>query len=150
MSCLRDLWSGGIIQSRAQYTISASMLLTESLCMMSLVLALLLESSASAPHREDQVLIMGLAAGSQTVETATDAATRAEFSYNDRGRGDHIIAIWKLDAAGVPTQYSGSGNDYMKAPIEETFLILGNEASWKNRAEEGVRAVRGEAFYMPS
>lgn len=118
--------------------------------MVSLVLALLLESSASAPQREDQVLIMGLAAGSQTVETATDAVTRAEFSYNDRGRGDHIIATWKLDAAGVPTQYSASGNDYMKAPIEETFLILGNKATWKSRAEEGGRTVRGEAFYMPN
>ena len=118
--------------------------------MTSLVLALLLVNTAPAAHREDQVLIMGNSAGSQTVITESDAAARAEFSYNDRGRGDHIIATWKLDAAGVPTQYSGSGNDYMKAPIEETFLTLGNKATWKNRAEEGVSSVKGEAFYMPN
>ena len=118
--------------------------------MTSLVLALLLVNPAPAAHREDQVLIMGNSAGSQTVVTEPDGATRAEFSYNDRGRGDHVIATWKLDAAGVPTQYSGSGNDYMKAPIEETFLALGNKATWKNRAEEGASAVKGEAFYMPN
>ena len=64
-----------------------------------------------AAAREDQILIQGLPAGAQTI--ADDAgATRAEYSFNDRGRGDHILATWKLDAAGVPIDYRGSGNDY--------------------------------------
>src|SRR5690349_22518684 len=42
---------------------------------------------------------------------------------SDRGRGDHIVATWKLDPAGVPISYHGSGNDYMKAPVDETFEL---------------------------
>jgi hypothetical protein len=57
-------------------------------------------------------------------------AARAEYSYNDRRCGDHIIATWKLDAAGVPTEYEGRGNDYMKAPIEEQFEVKDGKARW--------------------
>ena len=76
-------------------------------------------------------------------------AVRVEYSYNDRGRGDHIIATWKLDAAGVPIQYEGKGNDYMKAPVEERFEMKNGRASWKNRSEQGEQAVTGAAFYLP-
>src|SRR5205823_6496283 len=65
------------------------------------------------------------------------------------GRGDHIVATWKLDAAGVPVAYEGKGNDYMKAPVEERFEIKNGKASWKNRSEQGEQAVKGEAFYLP-
>ena len=121
--------------------------------MSSLALALLLASSttseAAAP-REDQILLMGNLSGTQTVQTQSGGVTRAEFSFNDRGRGDHIIATWKLDAAGVPTEYSGHGNDYMKAPVEESFRLTGGKASWQSRTEQGEQAVKGEAFYVPN
>src|SRR5215472_8815494 len=114
-------------------------------------LALLLAAAAApaAPAREDQFLIQGKPSGSQTVATEAGGATRAEYSFNDRGRGDHIIATWKLDAAGVPTEYSGSGNDYMKVPVTETLRLAGGKASWGNRAEQGDKAIAGEAFYVP-
>ena len=53
-------------------------------------------------HRTDKILIQGNPAGTQTVEGQPDGTVRAEYSYNDRGRGDHITASWKLDSAGVP------------------------------------------------
>ena len=125
--------------------------------MSSLALTLLLASStttapAAAATREDQILLLGNIAGSQTVQDQVPAGgvTRAEYSFNDRGRGDHVTATWKLDAHGVPTEYSGSGNDYMKAAVEETFRIVDGKASWKNRSEHGERAVKGEAFYVPN
>jgi imidazolonepropionase-like amidohydrolase len=105
--------------------------------------------AASPASREDQILTLGNPSGSQTVATDAEGVTRAEYSYNDRGRGDHIVATWKLDPAGVPTEYSGSGNDYMKAPVTETFRLAAGKASWQNRAEHGDKAVSGEAFYMP-
>jgi hypothetical protein len=83
-----------------------------------LILTFVASVAAAAPaKRDDQVLIQGLAAGFQTVETVGTNSVRCEYSFNDRGRGDHIIATWKLDSAGVPIEYSGSGNDYMKAAI---------------------------------
>jgi len=104
----------------------------------------------SAEQRSDKILIQGNAAGTQTVYTDATGTAHAEYSYNDRGRGDHIAAIWKLDAAGVPSEYEGHGNDYMKAPIEERFAIKDGKAGWKNRSEQGERAMTGEAFYVPA
>ena len=97
--------------------------------------------------REDVILIQGNPSGSQTVQGAP--ATAAEYSYNDRGRGDHIIAQWKLDAHGVLTDYRAHGNDYMKAPVEEAFGVAAGKAGWKNRAEHGETAFDGSAFYIP-
>jgi hypothetical protein len=102
-----------------------------------------------ASERTDKIFIQGNPAGTQTVKEEPAGVTRVEYSYNDRGRGDHIVATWKLDAAGVPTEYQGSGNDYMKAPVEEHFEIKNGKASWKNRSEQGEQAVTSEAFYLP-
>jgi hypothetical protein len=103
----------------------------------------------SNAKRTDKIFIQGNQAGTQTVESQADGAVHAEYSYNDRGRGDHIMATWKLNGAGVPVEYEGRGNDYMKAPIEEHFEIKNGRASWKNRSEQGEQAVIGEAFYLP-
>src|SRR5205809_7048148 len=96
-------------------------------------------AQASSVQHSEKILIQGNAAGNQTVQTDATGAARAEYSYNDRGRGDHIIATWKLDAAGVPTEYEGHGNDYMKAPVEEQFEVKDGKARWKiapNRASK--------------
>jgi len=103
-----------------------------------------------AAERTDRIVIQGNPAGNQTVKVDSTGTTHAEYSYNDRGRGDHIVASWKLDAAGVPTEYKGKGNDYMKAPIEERFEIKDGKASWKNRSEHGEQTIAGEAFYIPA
>jgi hypothetical protein len=103
----------------------------------------------SAKHRTDKILIQGNAAGTQTVDVQSDGTVRAEYSYNDRGRGDHITATWKLDGAGAPIAYDGRGNDYMKAPVDEHFEIKDGRARWKNRSEQGEQAVSGGAFYLP-
>jgi cytosine/adenosine deaminase-related metal-dependent hydrolase len=117
---------------------------------MFVVVGPLLAAATTAARREDTILIMRTASGSQTVTQAGDS-TQAEYSFNDRGRGDHITASWKLDAAGVPTEYSGSGNDYMKAPVTESFHLSGGKASWQNRTERGELAVKGESFfYVPN
>ena len=104
---------------------------------------------ALASDRTDKIFLQGNLAGTQTVKGEPGGAVRVEYSYNDRGRGDHIVATWKLDAAGVPIEYEGKGNDYMKAPVEERFEIKDGKASWKNRSEQGEQAVTGEAFYLP-
>src|SRR5262245_40746457 len=102
-----------------------------------------------AEQRTDKILIQGNPAGTQTINTDNEGLTRVEYSYNDRGRGDHIVATWKLDPAGVPTEYEGRGNDYMKAPVEETFEVKNGKARWKNRSEQGEKSITGEAFYFP-
>jgi cytosine/adenosine deaminase-related metal-dependent hydrolase len=117
-----------------------------------LILALVLAAgSAPAPAttRTDSIVMQGNRAGTQTVGAAANGA-RVEYSYNDRGRGDHIVATWTLDAAGIPVAYEGRGNDYMKAPVEETFSLVDGTASWRNRTEQGERALDAPAFYVPA
>jgi hypothetical protein len=92
------------------------------------VLPLATIAQLSAEQRSDKILIQGNNAGTQTLQTDASGGTRVEYSYNDRGRGDHVIATWKLDAAGVPTEYEGHGNDYMKAPVEERFDMKDGKA----------------------
>ena len=101
---------------------------------------------AVAAQRTDKIFIQGNPAGTQTVQVESSGAVSAEYSYNDRGRGDHIIATWKVDGAGVPIEYEGRGNDYMKAPIEERFEMKNGRASWKNRSEQGEQPVTGGGF----
>src|SRR5436190_21248182 len=97
----------------------------------------------------DKIIIQGNPAGSQTIEAVADGTMRVEYSFNDRGRGDHIIATWKLDDAGVPIAYEGHGNDYMKASVAEQFEIKNGKASWKNRSEKGEQPITDKAFYLP-
>jgi hypothetical protein len=110
---------------------------------------LLATLAISAAAREDEILIVGNPSGRQTVARQGDT-TRAEYSFNDRGRGDHIVATWRLDAAGVPIEYHGSGNDQMKAAVTESFRLADGKATWRNRAGSAEKAVSGEAFYVPA
>jgi imidazolonepropionase-like amidohydrolase len=115
---------------------------------------LALQSAAAAwaapAIREDQVLIQGNLSGTQTVTEARDRSASAQYQFNDRGRGDHLVATWKLDAAGVPTEYAAHGNDYLKAVVTEAFRIRDGKAVWHSRYENGERPVSGEIFYLPS
>ena len=106
-------------------------------------------TGAPGGARQDEIRMLGSLAGAQTVGTGGDGVTHAEYSFNDRGRGDHIVATWKLDAAGVLTDFDAHGNDYMKAPVTETFRLAAGKATWSNRSEHGSAAVAGEAFYVP-
>ncbi len=121
-----------------------------SMCrLVTLTVAFVALAHTAAGQRTDKIFIQGNAAGKQTVASEPDGAVRAEYSYSDRGRGDHIVATWKLDADGVPIDYQGRGNDYMKAPVDEHFAIKNGRATWKNRSEKGDAAMTGKAFYLP-
>jgi imidazolonepropionase-like amidohydrolase len=106
-------------------------------------------AASAATERRDEVVLLGNLAGEQQVSTSSDGVTHAEFSFNDRGRGPHITATWRLDAAGVLSEYQGRGNDYIKAAVAETFRLAAGQASWSSRSEHGSTAVKGEAFYVP-
>lgn len=106
-------------------------------------------AAQAAPLRQ-RILIQGIDSGEQRVETLADGRVRAEYSYNDRGRGDHLVATWRLDAAGLPVAYEARGHDYMKAPVEERFSLADGKASWNSRAEQGEQTLAAAAFYVPA
>lgn len=113
------------------------------------LIILMVTASAWAEARMDRILIQGNPAGTQTLETGAGGRVRAEYFYNDRGRGDHIVATWTVDGAGVPIAYDGQGNDYMNAAVAEHFEMKNGRATWKNRSEHGELTVPGAAFYLP-
>ena len=82
---------------------------------------------------------------SRPCTTLDDWRARAEYSYNDRGRGDHITATWKLDAAGVLTEYSGYRQRLHEGAGERDFSVADGKAKWSNRTEHGDQAVVGRS-----
>lgn len=93
------------------------------------------------------VLMMGNRAGLQTSAVKADGAREFTFEFNDRGRGPKYTTTIKLDSAGIPVSLDTTGNDYLKAPVAETFTYEGGVARWKNTAESGEKRLGTNAFY---
>jgi hypothetical protein len=94
------------------------------------------------------VNISGNRAGSQLVIREADTAYRVHFDFNDRGRGPKVDTRIVLDRRGLPTAITISGNDYLKAPVDERFTLVDGTASWSSSAEKGSVAVAAPAFYL--
>jgi imidazolonepropionase-like amidohydrolase len=95
------------------------------------------------------VLLAGNRAGVLAVWKTPDGARHTFFSFNDRGRGPCVTTRYVLDRAGIPTQVDATGNNYLKAPVDEHFRITNGRAYWSNTAEKGDKELRGSAFYVP-
>jgi imidazolonepropionase-like amidohydrolase len=78
----------------------------------------------------------------------SDGARHTFMAFNDRGRGPSIMTRFVLDRAGLPTEIDATGNDYLKAPVEEHFRLVKGKATWSNKAEKGEKELSG-AFYVP-
>jgi len=106
-------------------------------------------SSSSFAQQETRytVLMMGNPAGLQTSVVKADGAREFTFEFNDRGRGPKYTTTIKLDSAGIPVSLDTKGNDYLKAPVAESFTYEGGVARWKNTAESGEKRLGANAFY---
>lgn len=93
------------------------------------------------------VILAGNKAGMQVVESAGKGEYHISFEFNDRGRGPKVDCRVQLDGAGIPVLVDITGNDYLKAPVEEHYRLQDGKASWKNVGEQGEKAVAGAAYY---
>src|SRR4051812_22036439 len=93
------------------------------------------------------VLMMGKPAGAQTSNVKPDGAREFTFEFSDRGRGPKLTTSIKLDSAGLPVSLDTTGNDYLKAPVAESFTFADGVARWKNTAEAGEKRLTSNAFY---
>jgi len=94
------------------------------------------------------VLLMGNLAGTQTTQKQATGEVRVLFEYTDRGRGPKVETLVTVDGHGLPTRLENRGNDYLKAPVEETLTLEGGKATWKNQGESGSRELTAPAFYV--
>lgn len=93
------------------------------------------------------VLMMERSAGYQSTTVNADGWRQSTFEFNDRGRGPKISSTVKLDEDGLPVSVEITGNDYLKAPVAESFTIGNGIARWHNQAENGEKRLGGKAFY---
>lgn len=94
------------------------------------------------------VLMMGKPAGEQSTVLKADGVREFSFQYNDRGRGPNLTSQIKLDGGGMLVSLDTTGNDYLKAPVKETFSNTDGVARWKNAAEAGEKKLTAKAFYI--
>ena len=68
------------------------------------------------------------------------------FEFNDRGRGPKIEAHYILASDGSPLRTDITGNDYLKAPVDEHFAVEAGVGHWKSTSENGHAPAPG--FYV--
>ncbi len=93
-------------------------------------------------------LMMGKTAGAQTSKITSEGIREYDFEFNDRGRGPKLKTRIRLDADGFPVELETVGNDYLKAPVTESFSFANGVARWKNSAEQGEQRLAAKAFYV--
>ena len=91
---------------------------------------------------------MGNKAGFETSALNPDGSLQLYFELNDRGRGPKVTEHITLNKDSLPIELTNTGNDYLKAPVDEHFSLQGAKASWKNRAEEGEKQISDRPFYV--
>jgi hypothetical protein len=85
-------------------------------------------------------------AGSEVDSYGPGGRIDSTFEFNDRGRGPKIAAHYILGADGMPQRTDVTGNDYLKAPVDEHFAIENGTAHWKSTSETG--QTRSSGFYI--
>src|SRR5262245_40085077 len=83
------------------------------------------------------VLINGRAGGAEVDNLMPDGRMDSTFEFNDRGRGPNIKAQYTIAVNGLPSRVDISGNDYLKAPVDEHFAVESGVARWKSTSENG-------------
>jgi imidazolonepropionase-like amidohydrolase len=106
----------------------------------------LLADSATPQTFRYTFLSNGTVAGSEVDTYRPDGNVDCTFEFNDRGRGPKIAAHYVVRADGLPSGTDITGNDYLKAPVDEHFFIENGVAHWKSTSENGKATAPG--FYI--
>lgn len=75
-----------------------------------------------------------------------DGRVECKYEFNDRGRGPKISVTYVLDANSIPVKIDETGNDYLKAPVDEHFETKDGIARWRSTSEHGEASAGG--FYV--
>jgi imidazolonepropionase-like amidohydrolase len=92
------------------------------------------------------ILSNGRAAGSEVDIYGSGGHIDSTFEFNDRGRGPKIAAHYLVAGDGSPLRTDITGNDYLKAPVDEHFSVEAGIGHWKSASENGQAAAPG--FYV--
>lgn len=118
-----------------------------SLVLLAVCICALAASVFAQQETRYSVLMLGKPAGAQTSNVKPDGTREFAFEYSDRGRGPKLTTSIRLDADGIPVSLNTVGNDYLKAPVAESFTFENGVARWKNTAEADEKKLAAKAFY---
>src|SRR4051794_40921836 len=93
------------------------------------------------------VITVGRPAGEGELRIEPDGRRLGHFTYNDRGRGPDLRTELRLDAAGAPRWFRVTGQDYLKAPVDERLDEVNGMLTWQSTAEHG-QAPSGSGWYV--
>jgi hypothetical protein len=88
----------------------------------------------------------GKTAGSEVDTYGPGGRLESTFEFNDRGRGPKILAHYMISANGLPLRTDITGNDYLKATVDEHFAVENGRAHWKSTSEDASAPEGG--FYI--
>jgi imidazolonepropionase-like amidohydrolase len=103
-------------------------------------------SAAAQETLRYKIMSNETAAGTEVDKFSADGRIDSAFEFNDRGRGPKISAQYVIGANGLPLRADVTGNDYLKAPVDEHFAFEQGRAHWKSTSEDG--ASQTEGFYV--
>jgi hypothetical protein len=112
----------------------------------SLILSLFGTVHAGAQTLRYSIVSNNRNAGSEVDAFHADGHIDSAFEFNDRGRGPKIEAHYIVAADGTPLRTDITGNDYLKAPVDEHFSIEAGSGHWKSTSENGQAPAPG--FYI--
>ena len=92
------------------------------------------------------IVSAGKAAGSEVDTYGAGGKIDSTFEFNDRGRGPKVVAHYEFGASDLPVRVDITGNDYLKAPVDEHFAVENGRAHWKSTTEDGFADSGG--FYV--
>lgn len=102
--------------------------------------------TASAQTLRYTIISNGKTQGSEVDSYGPNGQVDSTFEFNDRGRGPKVAAHYVLSANGLPQRTDITGNDYLKAPVDEHFAVEAGSAHWKSTSETGES--RSPGFYI--
>lgn len=104
-------------------------------------------SSAGAQETLRYAIVSnGKTQGGEVDTFGSDGRIDSAFEFNDRGRGPKISAHYVIGAGGMPSRTDITGNDYLKAPVDEHFAVENGNAHWKSTSENGT--AKADGFYI--
>ena len=113
---------------------------TLRLALLSLLICVLRPLDAAAAESQTlryTVVSNGKLAGSEVDNYLPGGRVESAFEFNDRGRGPKVTAVYVLDSNGMPSKVDETGNDYLKAPVDEHFEVKDGIGHWKSTTENG-------------
>jgi hypothetical protein len=85
--------------------------------------------------------------GHLTAETKGDATT-IDYDVKNNGRGPTIAESIKLDAAGLPTEWTVKGTTTFGSKIAEHFIRFGKRGEWVDSTGKGHSTINSPILYL--